>query len=215
MCTKFGTSFILQKISWSLDNVQCQKSSSLSKKKLLKNFNLGIFFDNFNFKSILLLKWCPIFGDTVLFHRYRYKKKHFAIFDFLVKMSLVLDVVHINATTLIWLLKGELYNNAEKSVTKPNPCWESPEGLLVGEIGWRIYDLLYSTTVKVNKSENKFYFCTNITKSYPEFNMVVQVNNFQNVHFVHHLSKNLPDFSTCVEFPFKFFDTVHIFWEGH
>ena len=44
-------------------------------------------------------------------------KKHFAMFDYLAKMNLVLDVVHINATTSIWLLKGELYNNAEKSVS--------------------------------------------------------------------------------------------------
>ena len=39
------------------------------------------------------------------------------MFDFLAKMNTVLDVVHINATTSIWLLKGELYNNAEKSVS--------------------------------------------------------------------------------------------------
>ena len=45
-------------------------------------------------------------------------KKHFATFDFLVKMKLVPNVVHINATTLIWLAAGstQQWNQLEEYI---------------------------------------------------------------------------------------------------
>ena len=58
----------------------------------------------------------------MLSHSYRYQKTHFAKFDSLVKINLVPNVVHINATTLIWLPSGLL--------TADSVVGDSNDGLL-------------------------------------------------------------------------------------
>ena len=151
-CTTFDTSFIFTKnqtlqnvffvtvtMRWHIGiktheiwkfkvNILCQKMFE-SFYFFIEEYQFKTtIFDDFNFKSILLIKSCPIFGNTVLSQqgckwqvgrvgnclpRFRQpvtplsalqlSKKHFVTFHFLVKMNLVLDVVQINATTLIWL----------------------------------------------------------------------------------------------------------------
>ena len=89
-------------------NFYIQSQFSVSKNVwiflIFFHINLG---PHFLITSILelllyLLKWRPSFVNTTL----QISKNHFATFDFLVKMKLVPNVVHINVTTLIWLLRA-------------------------------------------------------------------------------------------------------------
>jgi hypothetical protein len=69
------------------------------------HFLFNTFFDNFNFKITLLLYYVQ-FLATPCYLSVTDIKKHFVMFDILVKMNLVPNVVHSNATTLIWLLSA-------------------------------------------------------------------------------------------------------------
>ena len=61
-------------------------------------------FDNFNFGITLFTKMASNFCQHNITDNYQ--KKHFATSNVLVKMNLVPNVVHINVTTLIWLMWG-------------------------------------------------------------------------------------------------------------
>jgi hypothetical protein len=70
---------------------------------------MATFFIKYNFWLLqfwnrVITKMVSNFWQHLLSQHYSYQKKHVATFGFLVKMNLVSTVVHINSTTLIWLL---------------------------------------------------------------------------------------------------------------
>ena len=84
------------------------------KKKITKNVVLNWYFsikENGKIQAFFATIdfECPnfmIFDATVPSQRYRFQKTILQRLIFLVKMELVSSVLHINATTLIWLLRG-------------------------------------------------------------------------------------------------------------
>ena len=92
-------------------NFLCQTFESYHFFFSLKSINLEPHFCKIHFliisiKKHCILKWRPIFGNTVLSQRYRYQKNILQCLIFFVKMKLVSTMVHINTTTSICLLQG-------------------------------------------------------------------------------------------------------------